>query len=161
MEVAFLNRHISLDLHYRWVYKYRVRGWSLVKSYLLWERLLSIVGDLFRNWIQNLPLTTTERITTNWLLLRVWLQVVNWVIFLIEIGTNSACYYYWVECLYLDASYRHTTQALHLLPWFIEAEWSTLDIDITNEEHRINEILYQPGLGLSDHICLLVLCGEV
>ena len=30
----------------------------------------------------------------------------------------------------------------------------TLDLVITNEEHMINEILYQPGLGLSDHVCL-------
>ena len=31
---------------------------------------------------------------------------------------------------------------------------NTLDLVITNEEHMINEILYQPGLGLSDHVCL-------
>ena len=31
---------------------------------------------------------------------------------------------------------------------------STLDLVITKEEHMINEILYQPGLGLSDHVCL-------
>ena len=31
---------------------------------------------------------------------------------------------------------------------------STLDLVITNEEHMINEILYQPGLGLRDHVCL-------
>ena len=31
---------------------------------------------------------------------------------------------------------------------------STLDLVITNEEHMINEILYQPGLGLIDHVCL-------
>ena len=46
------------DLHYR--YRFRVRGWSLIKSYLLWEQLLSIfatTGNLFQNWIQNLPLT--------------------------------------------------------------------------------------------------------
>ena len=29
-----------------------------------------------------------------------------------------------------------------------------LDLVITNEEHMINDILYQSGLGLSDHICL-------
>jgi len=47
---------------------------------------------------------TTERITTNWLLLRVRVRVVNWVIFLIESGTNSAWNYYWVECLHLVLS---------------------------------------------------------
>ena len=31
---------------------------------------------------------------------------------------------------------------------------STLDLVISNEEQMINEILYQPGLGLSDHVCL-------
>ena len=31
---------------------------------------------------------------------------------------------------------------------------NTLDLVITNEEHMVNEILYQPGLGLSDHVCL-------
>ena len=31
---------------------------------------------------------------------------------------------------------------------------STLDLVITNEEHMINKMLYQPGLGLSDHVCL-------
>ena len=31
---------------------------------------------------------------------------------------------------------------------------STLVLVITNEEHMINEILYQPGLGLSNHVCL-------
>ena len=43
---------------------------------------------------------------------------------------------------------------------------ATLDLIITNEEHMINEILYKPGLGLSDHVSLnftelLMLCGEV
>lgn len=31
---------------------------------------------------------------------------------------------------------------------------NTLDLIITNEEHMINDIVYQPGLGLSDHVCL-------
>jgi len=31
---------------------------------------------------------------------------------------------------------------------------NTLDLVIANEEHMINQILYQPGLGLSDHVCL-------
>ena len=31
---------------------------------------------------------------------------------------------------------------------------SILVLVITNEEHVINEILYQPGLGLSNHVCL-------
>lgn len=31
---------------------------------------------------------------------------------------------------------------------------SILDLVISNEEHMINEISYQPGLGLSDHVCL-------
>jgi len=31
---------------------------------------------------------------------------------------------------------------------------NTLDLIITNEEHMINDIIYQPGLGLSDHVCL-------
>jgi len=31
---------------------------------------------------------------------------------------------------------------------------STLDLVITNEEQMINETLYQPGLDLSDHVCL-------
>ena len=81
------------------------------------------------------------------------MRVVNQVIFLIESRTNSACYYYWMECLHLvlscagkthntstasttvthwnwmEQTVRHTTQALHLL-WFIEGgttvfvEWS-------------------------------------
>ena len=43
---------------------------------------------------------------------------------------------------------------------------STLDMVITNEEQMINEILYQPSLGLSDHVCLnfnysCYICGEV
>jgi len=74
--------------------------------------------------------------------LRERVQVLNWVIFIIESGTNSPSYYYWVECLLLVLSHagetrytstastaithwswveqtvRHTTQALHL-PWLI------------------------------------------
>jgi len=31
---------------------------------------------------------------------------------------------------------------------------NTLDLVIATEEHMINEILYRPGLRLSDHVCL-------
>ena len=34
-------------------------------------------------------------------------RVVHWVIFIIESGTISACYYYWVECLHLVQLERH------------------------------------------------------
>ena len=48
---------------------------------------------------------------------------------------------------------RHATQALHLLH-SLKPSGNTLDLVITNEEYSINEILYQPGLGLSHHVCL-------
>jgi len=68
---------------------------------------------------------------------------------ILKLEKNSACYYYWVECLHLDTW--HATQALHLLPWFIEIEWKYFRSSYTNEEHMINEV---SGLRLSDHVCL-------
>ena len=72
-----------------------------------------------------------------------------------DIGTNSACCYYWVKCLRLDAWWRdmqhkHCIYSHDLL----KLSGNTLDPVITNEEHMINDILYLPGFGLSDHVCL-------
>ena len=65
---------------------------------------------------------TTEKITTNWLLLQAQVQVVNWVIFLIESGINTAWCYYWVEYLHLILSpvretYDTSTESTAMTNW--------------------------------------------
>jgi len=66
-----------------------------------------------------------------------------------------------VECLHLNACWRDT-QHKHCIYHcdLLKLSGNTLDLVITNEEYMINEILYQPGLGMFV-IGLLVLCGEV
>ena len=58
-------------------------------------------------------------------------------------------------CTYVDASWRDT-QRKHCIYCHdsLKLSGSILDLIITNEEHRINEVLYQPILRLSDHVCL-------
>ena len=140
--------------------------WNLIKSYSLWEWLLSIVAtsrNLFQNWIQKLQLYTSSfgaLIISNWqaptqrelpgLLLRIWLsQFPHW-------NWHKQCLSLRGVSALRQVLERQAIQVLHLLPCCgsLKLSRNTLDLVITNEEHRINEILYQPGLGLSHHVCL-------
>ena len=74
---------------------------------------------------------------------------INWIN---NIGhTNNSCAQQVVDKLNDLFLYQHVNEPTRYRQ---NQTPSALDLVITNEEQMINEILYQPGLGLSDHVCL-------
>ena len=76
-----------------------------------------------------------------------------------EIHTRKmVCYTYHRYVIHTKKRYArckllsHTNFGVNFILSFLQC--NTLDLVITNEEHMVNEILYQPRLGLSDHVCL-------
>ena len=74
---------------------------------------------------------------------------INWIN---NIGhTNNSCAQQVIDKLNDFFLYQHVNEPTRYRQ---NQTPSALDLVITNEEQMINEILYQPGLGLSDHVCL-------
>ena len=75
---------------------------------------------------------------------------INWS----TLSCNTTYSQMFLDTIHDHCLFQHITEPTHYRPITVA---NTLDLIFTNEDGMINSVEYLPGIGSSDHVCLIVL----